>query len=118
MRVNAVPVLRVTVAALTGHQPLCTRLTAGPFTFTVDADEALTLADRLVDTYMTRAAVRPRAAGRGAAPGAVTGRRVRLARPGVGPNHLAPGSITPSCVGERSYSWATGGGTPGSVVLG
>jgi hypothetical protein len=49
MRLNALPGLRATVAALPGHQPPRIRLTAGPFTFTVDPDEAIALADRLVD---------------------------------------------------------------------
>lgn len=43
------PGLRATVAALPGQQPPRIRLTAGPFTFTVDSEEALALADRLVD---------------------------------------------------------------------
>ena len=50
MRLNAVSGLRATVTALPGHQPPRIRLAAGPFTFTVDPDEALALADRLVDT--------------------------------------------------------------------
>jgi hypothetical protein len=49
MRLNAVPGLRATVTPLPGQQPPRVRLTAGPFTFTVDPDEALALADRLVD---------------------------------------------------------------------
>jgi hypothetical protein len=46
-----VPGLRANVTALPGQQPPRIRLSASPFTFTVDPDEALTLADRLVDTY-------------------------------------------------------------------
>ncbi|WP_145013226.1 hypothetical protein [Mycobacterium marseillense] len=53
MRLNAAPGLIATVTALPGQQPPRVRLTAGPFTFTVDADEALTLADRLVDAVET-----------------------------------------------------------------
>lgn len=49
MRLNALPALRATVTALPGQQPRRVRLTAGPFTFTVEPDEALKLADRLVD---------------------------------------------------------------------
>lgn len=53
MRLNAVPGLRATVTALPGQQPPRVRLTAGPFTFSVDPDEALKLADRLVDAVET-----------------------------------------------------------------
>lgn len=49
MRLNALPGLRATVTALPGQQPPRVRLTAGPFTFTLDPAEALALADRLVD---------------------------------------------------------------------
>lgn len=49
MRLNAVPGLRATVTALPGQQPPRIRLTAGPLTFTVDPEEALSLADRLAD---------------------------------------------------------------------
>lgn len=49
VRLNAVPGLRATVTALPGQQPPRVRLTVGPFTFTVEPDEALKLADRLVD---------------------------------------------------------------------
>lgn len=50
MRLNAVPGLRATVTAFPGHQPPRIRLTlGGTFAFTVDPDEALALADRLVD---------------------------------------------------------------------
>lgn len=53
MRLNAAPGLRATVTALPGHQPPRVRLTAGPFTFTLDPDEALALAGRLVDAVET-----------------------------------------------------------------
>jgi hypothetical protein len=49
VRLNAVPGLRATVTALPGQQPPRIRLTAGSFAFTVDPEEALALADRLVD---------------------------------------------------------------------
>lgn len=49
MRLNAVSGLRGTVTAQPGYRPPRIRLTAGPFTFTLDLDEALALADRLVD---------------------------------------------------------------------
>ena len=99
-------------------KPPRTRLTAGPFTFTVDPDEALTLADRFGDTYGDPRFGAPTRCGRVPPPGAVTGRRERLARPGVVAESLSAGVNTPFFAAERSYSWATGGGTPGSVVLG
>lgn len=53
MRLNGVPGLRATAAALPGHHPPRVRLAAGPFVFSLDPEEALALADQLVDAVDT-----------------------------------------------------------------
>lgn len=53
MRLNALPGVRATVTPLPGQQPPRVHLTLGPFVFGLEPDEALALADRLVDAVET-----------------------------------------------------------------
>lgn len=49
MRLIGAGGLHATVTALPGYQPPRIRLTAGPFVFFVDLDEAVSISDRLID---------------------------------------------------------------------